>query len=350
MSHAVVLPPRVLSGMGEQLHLLLRDLLGPVDCRFVVVSMSKDENPKTTVLVFVGRERQPRLVVKVAGTDGAAASIHREAAALSGLAALDPTLLGSTVPRLVDTRSLSGRAVLVMTARPGQPMSIPYHRFRHTASPALVGADFAAAASWLRHLSALVVPDRLTLAWPTSGSPELHLGIPDRISRRWAADPVAAQVAEWAADRARSLGTDPVAVVHGDFWCGNVLRLAGWVSGVVDWEHSGWGDPLRDRVRFALSYALYLDRHTPLGGRVAGHPGLVAGRWGDPIRYAVLADTWFATLVRDFVGDGLAATGRSTDLWRTALVLGLVEIAATSDHADFARRHLELAGELERCL
>lgn len=346
MSGAVAPPRRPGTALADQLHVLLRDIVGPADCRLVVVSMSKDENPKATVLAFVGADRHPSLVVKVARTEGASASVRREAVALHRLATLDPALLGHTVPRLVDTRSVDGRAVLVTTACAGQPMSIPYHRWHHTASPALVGADFAVAATWLRQLSALVTPDQSGSAWPTGSSTDGVLELPDRISRRWPGDPLAAEVTEWAEGRGRMLRVDRSGVVHGDFWCGNVLRAADRVSGVVDWEHAGWGDPLRDRVRFALSYALYLDRHTPAGARVTGHRALVAGRWGDPIRYAVLGDTWFPSLVADFVGDGLVATGRSRGLWRDALVLGLVEIAATSDHAEFARRHLDLAAEL----
>ena len=60
--------------------------------------------------------------------------------------------------------------------------------------------------------------------------------------------------------------------MHGDFWFGNLLTRDGVVSGVVDWEHAAaQGSPLRDAVRFVLSYSLYLDRHTRPGRRVLGH-------------------------------------------------------------------------------
>jgi len=304
---------RVEGAVADQLREMLHDIVGSTDCRFVVVAMSKDENPKTTVLVFQGREHRPSIVAKVARTGIASASVHREAAALSRIATLDRTLLGDTVPRLIDLRSVAGGAVLVTTACPGRPMSIPYHQWRHTASPTLVGADFVDAATWLRQLSALVVRDTPLPVEPTSDVTEDPGGLPGRVARRWPDDRLAAEATEWARENTLALEQDGTTVVHGDFWCGNVLRSARRVSGVVDWEHSGWGDPLRDRVRFALSYALYLDRHTPRGGRVVGHPGLVAGTWGDPIRYAVLADSWFPVMVRDFVGEGLAATSRPRD-------------------------------------
>lgn len=346
---AVAPASRIGTDLAERLRGLLRDIVGRTDLRLVVLAMSKDENPKTTMLVFVARERHPSFVVKVARSAVASAAVHQEGTALSRVHALDPTLLGNTVPRLVDLRAWPDGAVLVTTACLGRPMSVPYHQWRHTASPTLVGRDFGDAATWLRGLSALAIPGRLSPGRPRREVTLESGGIPDRIRRRWPGDPVALEVAAWARERDLRLTQDHRSVVHGDFWCGNVLRSGQRISGVVDWEHSGWGDPLRDRVRFALSYALYLDRHTPRGGRVVGHPGLVAGRWGDPVRHAVLADAWFPAMVRDFVAEGLAATRRPRELWRDALVLGLVEIAALSDHADFARCHLDLAAELGRC-
>ena len=66
--------------------------------------------------------------------------------------------------------------------------------------------------------------------------------------------------------------------MHGDYWPGNLLLHRGRVSGVVDWEAGALaGEPLRDVVRFVLSYALYLDRHTR-----AGRPGRRAIRGCGP--------------------------------------------------------------------
>jgi len=159
-------------------------------------------------------------------------------------------------------------------------------------------------------------------------------------------------VAECAAAATQSIETefedaDLCGIVHGDFWCGNILQTAGVVSGVVDWEHAVvGGDPVRDRVRFALSYSLYLDRHTRAGSPVHGHAGLRAGPWGAGVRYALRGRGWYPELVAGFVGDGLVATGRSRELWREAMLTGLAEIAVRSDHGGFARQRLELLGEL----
>lgn len=319
----------------------VRAVLGPVRTRSVVVAMSKDENPKATVLVRPEWASGPSLVVKVGTTAEAKQAVLREAAALRRLEQLDPSRLHATVPSCLDLRLRGTQAVLVTSICPGVPLSTTYHRWRHTASADRVRADFASVAAWLTALGRLGADeDETGLAAPWA----------DRLLRRWPDDEVADTVARAVADRHDRLG--PVGggggahIVHGDFWCGNVLHRDGAVTGVVDWEHShAAGDPVRDRVRFALAYALYLDRHTPAGRRVAGHPGLVAGPWAEPIRHVLRATGWFPELVAGFVGDGLLATGRDPLRWRDALLLGIAEVAALSDHADFARQHLQLARE-----
>jgi aminoglycoside phosphotransferase len=309
--------------------------LGAGHTRRVVIAMSKDDNPKATVLVFPAGARHPALAIKAAATPGAQLSVEREAQALRELARLDPGLVGGTVPRLLEVQAVAGHTLLVATAQRGTPMSTGYHRWRHTASSWQVGDDFRAAASWLGLLGGVA---------RISHAPE---GWADRLTARWPGDPAAMECASEAERLEEALGTGAGSVVHGDFWCGNVMRERGLVSGVVDWEHACFGgDPIRDRVRFALAYTLYLDRHSREGVRVAGHRGLSAGPWGNPVRYLLTGRGWYPELVSAFIADGLVATGRSPALWRAALVLGLVEVAALADHPEFARQHLELAAEL----
>jgi hypothetical protein len=333
------------TGPGDLLQATLRDHLGAVSPRLVVLALSKDENPKATVLAFTPGRPSPRLVVKVALTEGAGVAIRAEAAALGALAALDTDLVHGTVPRLVDERHDAAGAVLVTQAMPGVPMSVDYHRWRHTATPELVRHDFSCARSWLQDLDSVGVPSKTPARgyWPT---------VATRLCARWPEDDVALDVAQRVADHGASMGLPPDVpprVVHGDFWCGNVLRAMGVVTGVVDWEHAELGgDPLRDLTRFVLSYLLYLDRHTRPGRSVRGHLGLTAGPWGEPIRYAVHGRGWLSVLVEQVLSDALADTGRDRQLWRAALALGAAEVAAQSDHGDFARRHLLLAAELLR--
>ncbi len=132
-------------------------------------------------------------------------------------------------------------------------------------------------------------------------------------------------------------------MVHGDFWFGNLLLSGQAVSGVVDWEcGTVAGEPLRDVARFALSYALYLDRHTRRGRRVAGHPALRAERWGDGLRYALTGRGWFPDLMREFLRRNLSRLGAAPELWFDLAVAGVAEVAVTANHPEFAAAHLRL--------
>ena len=106
------------------------------------------------------------------------------------------------------------------------------------------------------------------------------------------------------------------------------------------------GDPVRDLARFALSYALYLDRHTRPGRAVAGHSGLTAGNWGAGIEYAIGGEGWFPDLFRSFLQNGLVRLGADPERWRDAVLAGLVDVAATADHIEFARSHWRLFDRL----
>ncbi|HXM53767.1 MAG TPA: hypothetical protein VOB72_00125, partial [Candidatus Dormibacteraeota bacterium] len=131
--------------------------------------------------------------------------------------------------------------------------------------------------------------------------------------------------------------------VQGDFWFGNLLVAKRSVSGVVDWEHGALdGQATRDWARFALGYALYLDRHTAAGRPVRGHRGLRAGAWGAGVVHAVEGAGWFPELFRTFLQRGLARLGEPPGLWRHVALVGLAEVAAVADHDAFAERHLEL--------
>ena len=216
-------------------------------------------------------------------------------------------------------------------------MRAGYHAFRHLARPAAVRADFTAAGHWLSALHA----DTSGVAAPIT----LLDGLAERIAARWPGDERAAMLTEKLAPLGARLESahTPRTVVHGDFWAGNLLLTGAAVTGVVDWASGELaGEPLRDVARFALSYALYLDRHTRPGRRVAGHPGLRASGWGAAIEYAITGPGWFGALVRGFVTSALVRLGAPAELWRDVLLAGLGEVAVTADHPDFAARHRDL--------
>jgi len=95
-------------------------------------------------------------------------------------------------------------------------------------------------------------------------------------------------------------------------------------------------------VRFALMYALYLDRRTRPGGRVKGHRQLRAHAWGAGVEYGLDGDGWFPELFRRFLRHGLSRLGAAPECWRDAVLAGIAEVAALTDDPEFGRRNLEL--------
>jgi Phosphotransferase enzyme family len=307
--------------------------------RCVLVGASKDPNRKISLLLLSERTGAPELVLKVALTPGGQAAIESEARALLDLAAADLGRIRGTIPRLIGRLEHQRRPALLMTAVPGTLMLAGYHRWRHTARPADVRLDFEAAGDWLAAFQAATASGR--------GPLEMGATLLDRLAWRYrddAAADVALAAAESALGRLRQAST-PRSACHGDLWAGNLLLEAAAVSGVVDWEQGeARGEPVRDLARFALTYALYLDRHTVPGRRIAGHGELRAG-WGAGIVHAYRGDGWFAELVAGFIEKGLARLGARA-AWRDVLLAGLADVAATADDPEFGRRHLALIGQI----
>lgn len=316
---------------------VLASHLAPGPARLVVVGMSRDENPKAVVLAFARGHDRPSVAAKVALTPTAAHAVRGEAAALRRLEALDPGRVGGTVPRCLDLHDTPATTVLVTSVASGRPMTVGYHAWRHTGRRRLVADDFTTAGEWLGRLGAIAVP----------AAPDARLA--ERIEARWPQDPVG-RLAAGVCRRAREqVGPLPGgAVTHGDFWCGNLLTSTGRVTGVIDWEHAQFGGSgLWDRVRFALAYTLYLDRHTRPGAPVSGHPGLKAGAWGEPVRRLLRSSSWYSDVVAAFVETSApTAPDAPPGWWRAALLVGLGEVAALSDHAGFARQHAMLLAEV----
>jgi aminoglycoside phosphotransferase (APT) family kinase protein len=322
----------------------LADLIEEAGGRAACLAMSKDPNAKVTILIFPPGARQPELVAKVPTTDVAARDVEREAERLAAIAARGLGPMAATVPRIIAMAEHLGRPVMVTTALPGQAMLAAYHAWRHTARPAAVEADFAAAGSWLAGLHRETAAGEISLASMLDGVPGV---IRARFGERAGTDQDLACLAGLQS-RLASQRTAATAV-HGDLWAGNLLLTGGRVSGVVDWERAQVsGPPTRDLARFVLSYSLYLDRHTRPGRRVAGHPGLRAGQWGAGVEYVMNGTGWYPRLAAQFMTESLGAIGLPGSCWPDLLLAELAAIAAEADHADFAWEHLLLFRRLSR--
>jgi aminoglycoside phosphotransferase (APT) family kinase protein len=321
----------------------LRDLLARPGTRVVLLAGSKDPNAKCTMLLM--DDAGPAFAVKIPTTSAAATVVRTEGDLLESLHACGLGRLATTLPRAIGYLDADGLDALVTSAVTGQPMTVRYHAYRHTARRRRVRADFAAAGDWLAELQARSAGPRVPVTLLSRSLAQ--------IARRFhddpAAYPAAAGLRRALAGPAAQLSTEttPRTVVHGDFWMGNLLLSGDTVVGVVDWEAGTLsGEPLRDVARFAVSYSLYLDRHTRSGGRVAGHRGLRADSWGAGLRHAVDGQGWYPDLVRRYLPDALSRLGVSPGLWREVLLAGIAEVAATADHPEFARQHLRVLCEL----
>jgi hypothetical protein len=316
----------------------LRNLINAPGIRTVLLDGSRDPGAGLIMLLLPDGTDQPELAVKLATNRAAAEVIDREGRLLTELRRRPMHRVEGTLPRMEGEFEVDGMLAIATSVVPGTPMRTRYHRYRHLARPALVRADFGAAGNWLADLQA----DSMAEAAPIS----LLDGVPELITSRWPADRRATALAERLEPVAARLasGRTPRTVVHGDFWAGNILVTGNVVTGVVDWPSGQMaGEPLGDVARFALTYALYLDRHTRPGRAVAGHPGLRADTWGAGIRYAIAGRHWFGRMVGDFVAGALHRLSAPTGLWRDALLAGIAEVAATADHLDFAACHRDLA-------
>jgi aminoglycoside phosphotransferase len=320
----------------------LTELVEAAGHRTLLLGSSKDPNAKVTMLLLPPTGDAPLFAVKVPTTAAAERAVEAEVSALRVLHGNGLGVVGDTIPHVVELVEHRGRTALVTNALSGVPLSRLYAERGHIGSARLVARDFAVVGEWLR---------RFQDATASEPAPETGTRIADVIRDRFADDPGAAagavQVAELEAkvSAQAQIGT----AVHGDFWFGNVLVRDDRVTGVVDWEAAApCGDPTRDVVRFALSYALYLDRRTRRGKRVRGHDELVAGRWGVGVELAFDGSGWFPELFRGFVRDGLAHTGAEPADWREHVLVGIAEVAASADDPAFAARHLELFRRLAR--
>jgi hypothetical protein len=306
--------------------------------RMLVLRHSRDPDARTMVLLFGAGERWPAYAVKLAAGPCGAARVRREADTVRRIAALPLSSVRQTVPTLVALASYEGLPALATTAQPGIPMLVGYHRRGGARKPATVRADLAAASDWLASFQAETAGETA----PLDVAPDL----PATLARRLAGwpDQGAAVLAQLHALRQRlRRHRAPRTAVHGDFWPGNVLVRDGAVSGVVDWEWAETaGSPARDWARFVLGYSQYLDRHARPGHRVPAHPGLVAGRPGAAVAYALDGQGWYPRMAAGFLRTGLGRLGIAPACGRDAVLAELAAIAAEATDEDFAREQLHV--------
>ncbi|MGW2519710.1 phosphotransferase family protein [Streptomyces sp. NPDC001617] len=288
----------------------------------VLLDHSHDPDASLILLLFPPDSALPELAVKVPTGPGGVPSVLREAEQLRAVAALPLGGARPAVPELVGLLRHGSLPALATTALPGVPMLVAYHRPGHHARPALVRADFTAAAHWLATLQSNTAGETAPLDVAPGAA-----GIPERAGEELR-----------ALRRRLRRYTAPLTAVHGDYWPGNILMRDGRVSGVVDWEHARTaGSPLSDPARFVVAYCEYLDRRTRPGHRVPGHPGLVAGQPGAALAYALDGTGWYPSLVRDFLAGTLRRLGLPPACARDAVLAELAAVAAEATDPEFAQ-------------
>jgi hypothetical protein len=318
------------------------DPLTALNANAVALGLSKDPNPKTTLLLFRPGGAAPCAAAKLPSTSPSRFAVQREAGFLLDVHRRFSGAVLRTIPRrLTAFEACLPAGSMVVQALPGTPLSVIYTRRGHLRSDIEVGRDFACVSNWLRDLEAATTQ--------SSGPVDLGAPILDALAARYPCDLRAARVLRALEPITRRFSTfqGPKTVVHGDLWLGNILVDGVGVSGVIDWESAQLtGEPLRDVARFALTYALYLDRRTRPGRRIRGHP-VSAGTWGVGIAYILTGDGWFPNTVRGFLCRAMARLGTDPAAWPKLLLMGLADVAATADDDGWAHRHLVLLDQLK---
>jgi hypothetical protein len=308
----------------------------------VVLGFSRDPNAKVTVLLFWPGSAAPWAVAKLPTTPEARAAIERESSFLDDVHQMFSGDVMHTIPqRLMAFESGMPIGAMVAQAFRGIPLSTIYSGRRHLQSPLAVGRDVAYVGGWLRGLQTATVQS----VGPICLGEELLDGVSDRHG----GDALTPRVLSALAPLARNFKAfrGPKTVVHGDFWLGNILIGDSGVTAVIDWESAELcGEPLRDVARFAITYALYLDRRTRPGHRVAGHD-VKAGEWGAGVAYLMTGRGWFPEAIRDFMRRSMVQLGADPACWPALLLFGLADVAAMADDDTWAYRHLVLLDRLK---
>ncbi len=305
----------------------------------IVLGANKAERLKV-VVVFFGPDGRVAAAAKVArGAEGEAA-LRSENAVLRSVWATGVPAVTGFAPAPLALEVVAGRLVLATTALEGEPMLTGYHTPGHTADPATVEHDFAAAGDWLRRFQQETAAGSVDAAGALT---EWLGGVREsyRAIVGWSEDEE--RIFDGLETRSAAVpGLLPVSATHGDFWMGNLLLSGGAVSGVLDWESgSARGLPFRDLYKFANSYGFYLDRAYAGRTEVPGHPerAEIARAWrldwawpnAAGFAYTWFGRSWFPRLVERSIRSFGDALGIDPAVHGVAFQIFLAEQAAALD-------------------
>jgi hypothetical protein len=188
------------------------------------------------VLVVAVDSPQAELVVKIATSQAASAGLNRHA---DLLAWLEPELGASPsaalLPRVLQRATYRNERVVIETALPGSVAT--GHTADRRPDPQVTAAALTAIAEIHSSTAASTVVDQAMLGrWVDE-----PLGYLRRLST-WAAPPAALDRLAQTLHESLAGRQVTAAVVHGDFWAGNVLIRSAdagpEVTGIVDWENA----------------------------------------------------------------------------------------------------------------
>lgn len=245
-------------------------------------------------LLFEDDTPRPSAVAKVARSTAADAGVHAEWRGVDLARRRLPDAQRRTVPENWARGEINGRAYGLWSAQPGRGEwhhTFPLREARRS------GGRMGAALDWAAGMAAATAGGTI--------SAREWLGPWADVSAELAAGGAGAAVLAGLHTRA---GADwetrwPAALVHGDFFAGNLLFERDRVTGVLDWGGAeARGPAFVDRLCYEFAFALHavgapraLDPHTlraiaelPAFRRERLAPGAPSGAWGPAARAITL--------------------------------------------------------------